>query len=60
MHCGLFCGGGVNLCDVLGAVGPITTAVELAFATLVFGLAAILDAVTLCSTVETLVVLGWH
>ena len=52
----LLCGGGANFGDVLGAVGPVASSVELALVALVLRLLAILDAVALCSTVETLVV----
>ena len=57
MCCCLFGGGGTNLGDVLGAVGPMTTSVELTLVALVLQLLAVFDAVTLSSTVETLVVL---
>ena len=56
MHCGLFHGGGVNCSDILGAVSPVTSAMELAFIALVLGLVTVLDAVAFYSTVETLVV----
>ena len=56
MHCCLLRGRGSNLGDVLGAVGPMTASVELALTTLILWLPAVLDAVALHSTVETLVV----
>ena len=57
-HC-LFRSGGSYFSDVLRAVGPMTAPMELAFVALVLWLSAILDAVTLHSTVETLVV-SWR
>ena len=56
MHRGLFYSGGTNFSDILGAVSPVTSAMELAFVTLVLGLAAVLDAIAFYSAVETLVV----
>ena len=55
VHRRLFCSGGSNLSDVLGAVGLMTTSVEFALVALVLGLSAILDAVAFGSAVETLV-----
>ena len=53
---GLFRGRNSNFGHVLGAVGPMTSSVELALVALVLQLLAILDAMTLGFTVETLVV----
>ena len=60
MCCGLLHGGGSNFGDVFGAVHPVAPSMELALVTLVLRLSAILDAVTLSSAVETLVVSWWH
>ena len=46
--------------NVLGAIGPVTPSMELALSALVLQLLAILDAMALGSTVETLVVSWWH
>ena len=59
MHSHLFGSRGSNLSDVLGAVGSMTAAVELALVALVLRLSAILDAVTFSSAVETFVV-SWQ
>ena len=71
-HKGVFCNGGSRVCrcllhgrssnfsDVLGAVGPVTSSVELALVALVLWLSAVLDAMPLGSTVETLVVSWQH
>ena len=55
----LFRSRGSYFSDVLGAVGPMTASMELAFVALVLWLSAVLDAVTLRSAVETLVV-SWR
>ena len=54
--CGLFHGRNSNFGNVLGAVGPVASSMELALIALVLQLSAVLDAVTLSSAVETLVV----
>ena len=60
VHRSLLHGGSLNFGDVLGAVGPVTSSMELALVALVLRLAAVLDAMTLGSAVETLVVSQWH
>ena len=59
MRRGLLRGRGPNFGDVFGAVGSVTSSVELALGALVLGLLAVLDAVAFGSTVETLVV-SWR
>ena len=56
MRHSLLHGRSLNFGDVLGAIGPVASSMELALSALVFRLSAVLDAVTLISTVETLVV----
>ena len=56
MRHGLFRSSSSNFGDVLGAIGPVASAVELALVALVLWLSAILDAMALSSAVETLVV----
>ena len=59
MCCGLLRGRGPNFSDILRAVGPVTSSMELALVALVLWFSAILDAVAFSSTVETLVV-SWR
>ena len=54
-HCLLY-GGSLNFGNVLGAVGPVASSVELALIALVLWLLAVLDAMTFGSAIETLVV----
>ena len=56
MHCCLLHGRDPNFCDVLRAIGSVTTPVELALVALVLWLSAILDAVAFRTAVATLVV----
>ena len=56
---GLFCSGGMNFGDVLGAIDSVSSSMELAFVTLVLWFSAVLDAVAILSAIEALVALGW-
>ena len=47
---------GSNFGDILGAIGPVTSSMELALSALVLWLSAVLDAMILGPAVETLVV----
>ena len=53
----LLCGRSSNFGDILGAIGPVTSSMELALSALVLWLSAVLDAMILGPAVETLVVL---
>ena len=57
---GLLRGGGLNFGDILGAVRPMASSVELALIALVLQLSAIFEAMALDSAVETLVVSWWR
>ena len=55
----LFFSGRVDFSDILQTVASMSAAVELAFATRVLRLSAVLDAVSFFSAVEALVA-SWH
>ena len=57
--CGLLHSRGLDLGDILGAIGSVTSSMELALGALVFWFLAVLDAVAFGYAVETLVV-SWR